>query len=203
MTTRTRAGQLDREIAVSLAKAKSRRHHSTVKDLWDVAMDAFMTGDVARAATITREIVAEHPAQTPTKAFEKALCDATAAVRERYFDLAGVRYPCKSWQGSIYNDKLENDVHNGLVAIYLDGVDGVSPDRGWRMISPAEADRILTKAQRNYIALADQKPMRSEKSRHENRLKRVNDLIQKATAVRDGRADQKMTAEDYAARGRR
>jgi hypothetical protein len=198
-----RGRQLDREIAAALAKPRPLRHHATVKDLWDVVMDAFMIGDVDRAATITREIVAESPSQKPTKTFDKALCDAAPAVRERYFDLAGVRYPCKSWQGSIYNEKIVNGVHNGLVGIYLDGVEGVSPNRGWTMVERANADRILARAQRVYIELADQKPMRSEKSRHENRLKALKDLLDKAVAVREGRAEQKMTAEDYAARRRR
>jgi hypothetical protein len=199
-----RGRQLDREIAAALAKPRSLRHHATVKDLWDVVMDAFMIGDVDRAATITREIVAESQAQKPTKAFEKVLCDAASAVRERYFDLAGVRYPCKSWQGTIYNERLINSVRNGLVAIYLDGVEGVSPDRGgWAMISASEADRILAKARRAYVDLADQKPMRSVKSWRDRHVKELKDLLDKAVAVREGRAEQKMTAEDYAARRRR
>jgi hypothetical protein len=107
-----------------------------------------------------------------------------------------------SWQGTDYNERLINSVHNALVAVYLDGVEGVStPVRGEerRLISPADADRYIAKARVVYAKLVDQKPLRSVKSWHDRHVKALDGLINKAVAVREGRAPQKMTETDYAA----
>ena len=106
------------------------------------------------------------------------------------------------WQGTDYNERRLNSVHNGLVGIYLDGVKGVSPDRGsntaWKMVPAAEADRIIAKARVIYAELVDQKPPRSAKGWHTSKVNELDGLINKAVAVREGRAEQKMTQADYA-----
>ncbi len=105
-----------------------------------------------------------------------------------------------SWQGTDYNEKLFNGVRNLLVAVYLDGVKGVSPDRGyaWKMVSPEDADRYIAKARVVYAKLVDQKPPRVAKAWHESHVKQLDGLINKAVAVREGRTPQKMTVADYA-----
>ena len=103
------------------------------------------------------------------------------------------------WKGTDYNEKIFNSVRNALVGIYLDGVKGVSPDRGRQMISPEEADRYIAKARRVYVELVEQKPPRSAKAFYDHKIKELDDLIEKAVAVREGQRDQKMTEADYAA----
>jgi len=107
------------------------------------------------------------------------------------------------WQGTDYIERRFNGVRNGLVGIYLDGVRGVSPDRGantaWKMVSGADADRIIANARRFYAELVLQKAPRSAKSWHDHKVKELDDLIDKAVAVREGRREQKMTATDYKA----
>jgi len=104
-----------------------------------------------------------------------------------------------SWKGTDYNERLFNSVRNMLVAIYLDGVLGVSPDRGEtrRMVPPDDADRYIAKARRVYAELVDQKAPRGVKSWHEHKVKELDGLINKAVAVREGRSAQKMTEADY------
>ena len=107
------------------------------------------------------------------------------------------------WKGTDYNERIFNRVRNGLVAIYLDGVKGVSPDRGsntaWKMVPPEEADRIIAKARLIYAELVEQKAPRAVKSWLDRKVKELDGLINKAAAIREGRAEQKATAEDYAA----
>ena len=110
--------------------------------------------------------------------------------------------PSGSWQGTEANERAIYSVHNGLVSIYLDGVRGVSPERQGhegKLLSPEEADRILTKARAVYVKLAVQKPPRSVKGWHASKIRELDSLIGKAAAVREGRAEQKMTVADYAA----
>ena len=106
-----------------------------------------------------------------------------------------------SWQGTDYNERLFNSVRNGLVGIYLDGVKGVSPDRGEarRMVPPEDADRIIAKARVVYAKLVDQKAPRAVKGWLERKIKELDGFINKAVAVREGRSAQKMTEADYAA----
>jgi len=104
-----------------------------------------------------------------------------------------------SWQGTDYNERLFNSVRNMLVAVYLDGVRGVSPDRGheWKMVPPEDADRYIAKARIVYAKLVDQKPPRTVKSWHEHKVTELDNLIRKAVSVREGRSAQKMTEADY------
>lgn len=104
-----------------------------------------------------------------------------------------------SWQGTDHNERLFNSVRNMLVAVYLDGVRGVSPDRGEarRMVPPEDADRYIAKARVVYAKLVDQKPPRSVKSWHERKVTELDSLIRKAVSVREGRSAQKMTEADY------
>jgi len=108
-----------------------------------------------------------------------------------------------SWQGTDYNERRFNTVRNGLVAIYLDGVKGVSPERGgntaWKMVPPEEADRIIAKARVIYAEFVGQKASPSVKGWLDHKIKELDGLIRKAAAVREGRAEQKMTADDYVA----
>lgn len=105
------------------------------------------------------------------------------------------------WLGTDYNERLFNGVRNMLVEIYLHGVTGVSPDRGEprRMVPPTDTDRYIAKARTVYVKLVEQKPPHSAKSWHEHKVNELDKLINKAVAVREGRASQKMTKDDYAA----
>jgi hypothetical protein len=107
----------------------------------------------------------------------------------------------KSWLGTEYNEKLFRGAREGLVSIYLDGVVGVSPDRGEarRMVTPERADRTIAIARTNYEKLAGQKAPRSALGWYEHKVRELAGLIDKAIAVREGRMAQKMTEEDYAA----
>lgn len=106
-----------------------------------------------------------------------------------------------SWKGTEYNERRFNSVRNALVHIYLDGVSGVStpvPGEERRLIPPEDADRTIARARVVYAELVDQKPPRSAKSWHASKVKELDGMINKAVAVRDGRAAQRMTAADYA-----
>jgi hypothetical protein len=84
MPTRTRAAQLDRDIADVLRGRGS--HHATrpPDDGWLVARDAILEHDPDRASDIVNEIreVPDHP--KPSRAFKKALHDAPSSVRARF-----------------------------------------------------------------------------------------------------------------------
>jgi hypothetical protein len=106
-----------------------------------------------------------------------------------------------SWLGTDYNERLFNGVRNMLVAVYLDGVKGVSPPvRGEerRLVLPEDADRYIAKARVVYAKLVDQKPLRSVKSWHTRKVKELDGLINKAVAVREGKIPQKQTEASYA-----
>ena len=105
------------------------------------------------------------------------------------------------WHGTDANERRFNGVRNGLVAIYLDGVRGVSPvrsDKAWKQVPPEEADRIISRARAFYVNLVEQKPPRAAKDWHAHKVKELDGLINKAAAVREGRTEQKMTDVDYA-----
>ena len=99
------SAQLDREIASALANksrrrgpaaspggSRPRRYHATLRDEWDVARDAILEHEAARAAQIVRTIREEHGYATPTPT---EFSDATRAVpdevRERFFALVDER----------------------------------------------------------------------------------------------------------------
>jgi len=84
MSRKKTPAQLDREIAQALKPQSQRRHHATVKDLWDVAMDAIMEGDAKRAAKIAKEARQQG---RPTDAFLSALHKAPRAVLAKYLTL--------------------------------------------------------------------------------------------------------------------
>jgi hypothetical protein len=68
--------------------AKTRRIHATMKDQWDVAMDALMEGDARRAAKITQAIRTEHGSTVNApEAFSTAVRKAPQKVRDLYFTL--------------------------------------------------------------------------------------------------------------------
>ena len=72
-----RAAQLDREIAVALAKPRARRHHATMletpDDTWLVVMDALMGRDAQLAADVWNKLYAEEGSTIPPDRFTKAL----------------------------------------------------------------------------------------------------------------------------------
>jgi hypothetical protein len=105
-----------------------------------------------------------------------------------------------AWQGTDANERMINRVHNGLVAIYLDGVKGVSPSRGHdsKMVSAAEADRMITRGREAYLQLVEQTAPRAVKGWLKNKISALGKLLDNAIAVRNG-APQKMTEADYAA----
>lgn len=82
--------QLDREITDAL-RSRPRRHHATMSDSWDVAMDALLEHDPRRAAQIVRQIREEHGVRVlePPK-FSEAVRDAPVEVRQKLF--AGREY---------------------------------------------------------------------------------------------------------------
>ena len=90
--------QIEREIAETLARrgsGRSRRHHATMQevsasDTWDVAMDALLEHDSARAAAVVRDLKKEHGLATMTPAFSKALGKVPENVRRRFEGWAGV-----------------------------------------------------------------------------------------------------------------
>lgn len=93
--------QLNREIAETLARrgsSKSRRHHATMQgasvtsasDTWDVAMDALLEHDAARAADLVLDIKRTHGLATMTPAFSKALNKVPENVRHNFEQQAGV-----------------------------------------------------------------------------------------------------------------
>jgi hypothetical protein len=120
-TRRQRSAVLDREIVAALRKRRKRkRHHSTRKeDLWDVAMDAIIEGDAARAAEVTEEIGTTHRSLAPTQAFSKALHVAPRTVRQRYFDLVGLPGSIDDARPASFPKRLR---HGGYTATFQ-GVD--------------------------------------------------------------------------------
>ena len=102
-----------------------------------------------------------------------------------------------SWQGTEYNERLFNGVRNALVGIYLDGVKGISPDRGHHQVPIDKADAYIEKARAVFAKLVMQIAPRAVKGRHSHQVDELSRLINKAVAVRNG-APQKMTASDYA-----
>ena len=90
-TKRKSHAQLEREIAAALARkpsARLRRHHATVRDDWDVAMDAILEHDPKRAAQIVRAIRAEHGATvSEPAAFSNAVSAAPDKVQNKFFEL--------------------------------------------------------------------------------------------------------------------
>lgn len=89
MRTRKTPARLDREIAHALAQRRSRsRHHATLRDEWDVAMDAVLERDPERAAQIVRAIRAEHGGTAPEPAaFSDVVEAAPERVRRRFLEL--------------------------------------------------------------------------------------------------------------------
>lgn len=88
---KSRAQQLDHEIAAALRRSPRRHHHATTRqagaDDWDVAMDAIFEGDPKRAAQIARRIREEHPTKSATQEFSDALREAPQKVRDKFFEL--------------------------------------------------------------------------------------------------------------------
>lgn len=106
------------------------------------------------------------------------------------------------WDGIDYNEKLYNRVHNMLVDIYLWGVKGTSPDRGYphKMVAAGQADDYIARARVTYAKfVAQTAPRGRAKSWLDRHVTELDNLITKAVAVREGRATQKMTEDDYAA----
>lgn len=84
------SSQLDREIAAALARKRprSRSYHSTMRDSWDVAMDALLEHDPKRASEIVERMREEHGAITETpQAFLDALEQVPFEVRTRFLEL--------------------------------------------------------------------------------------------------------------------
>lgn len=111
------------------------------------------------------------------------------------------------WKGTDANERLENSVHNALVAISLDGVSGVSPKlpgHGHRQVSPAQADQYLERGRR---VLADFESQAMAPGGARGKAQRWMDfkvdelrrLLADAEAVRAGKKPQKMKPEDYEA----
>lgn len=109
------------------------------------------------------------------------------------------------WKGTDANERLENSVHNALVAIALDGVSGVSPElpgHGHRQVSPAQADQYLERGRR---VLADFESQAMAPGGARGKAQRWMDfkidelrrLLADAEAVRAGKKPQKMKPEDY------
>lgn len=108
----------------------------------------------------------------------------------------------QSWQGTDYNERQYNTVHNALVGIINDGVVGVSPaypGYEWHMVPQEKADQYIERGRR---VLADfetqsQAPRGHARRWMENKTDELRRLLAKAEAVRAGTEPQGMTPEKY------
>jgi hypothetical protein len=124
-----------------------------------------------------------------------------AQIKREIDEVLAKKPGSRSWQGTDFNERLVNKVRNALVSIYLDGVVGVSPvigEYGWKQIPPDKADTYLQNGRDALDELASQKVPPSAKGWLTHKGSQLRDLLEKAQAVRDGAAHQKMTAGDYA-----
>lgn len=145
--------------------------------------------EAARAKKSTR---AHARKKTAPAQLDREIAAALAAPAKSQF---------RSWQGTDSNERLVNRVRNGLVAVYLDGVVGVSPivgKYGWKQIEPDRADFYIQKGRRALDELVSQKAPPSVKGWLAHKVHELRDLIEKAQAVREGATHQKMTAGGYA-----
>jgi hypothetical protein len=112
MRTKSRAAQLDRDIAHALQKP---RHQHAVKqpdDEWLVARDAILALDPAQAAVIVNQIRATPDQPKPSRAFKKALHDAPSSVRTVF----EARVP--GWESKLGKIEL-TEKKPGVVEIYV------------------------------------------------------------------------------------
>lgn len=102
MMRKKSSAQLDREIAKALkrpvkGRSKATRIHHALRratdDDWDVAMDAILANNPARAAQIVRNIRQERGMEDATKAFLKAVNQAPASERAAFYALIDARDP--------------------------------------------------------------------------------------------------------------
>ena len=137
-------------------RTKSRVHHSSrlPADEWDVAMDALLEHDSARAADIVLGIKRDHGLATMTPAFSKALGKVPEDVRRRFEGWAGV-VSKKSYDWSSFADGATNAVWGDAYASEIGNLEydetrrALSPSPGGRWIDvlpdPPAAVRILGK----------------------------------------------------------
>ena len=96
-----------------------------------------------------------------------------------------------------------NKVRNWLVGIWLDGVKGISPDRGHAQMSVEKADEGLAKGRTVLAWMEAQRrgPTAEARRYMEDKQDELRRLVKQAEAVRSG-APQKMTSKDYDALSR-
>lgn len=148
-TTRRSKKQLDREIAEVLARrpvrtnrSRSRATMQTIQidkpsDAWDVAMDALLEHDAARAADLVVDIKKEHGIETMTPAFEKTLAKVPASVRTRFEQWAGV-VSKKSYDWKAFADGATNAFWYDT---YASEVENLEYDETRRALSPGPGGR--------------------------------------------------------------
>lgn len=178
--------QLNREIAEALARrppVKPRRHHASVQvvspaDTWDVAMDALLEHDPARAAEIVNRLKTEHGLSTEmTPAFSKALGTVPKAVRAKFENASGIvsKYsydwpaftegatqafwasPYITAVGNLYEDAREQN--NPVIRAAFEAAHrALSPGPGgrWEDVMPEPAPAARTVAKKFAKAVLDQ-----------------------------------------------
>lgn len=135
-----------------------------------------------------------------TERCECPACEGSQALRRSTSHHHATVAKSRPWQGTDYNERRINNVRNGLVSIYLDGVVGVSPvigEHSWRQIQPDRADVYLQRGREVLDELTSQKVPAAARSWYSHNVRQLRDMLEKAQAVRDG-TPQKMTAESYA-----
>jgi len=113
----------------------------------------------------------------------------TGSARRRF----GSAAPTISWQGTDYIEKRLHSVRNALVAVYLNGVRGISDgDVPWArsQVSKDEADRIIGKASDVLAWMKSQKRAPTAHTRHwmQHHTADLGRLLSQVEAVRAGSA---------------
>jgi hypothetical protein len=135
-----------------------------------------------------------------TERCECPACEGSQALRKSTSHHHATVAKSRPWQGTDYNERRINNVRNGLVSIYLDGVVGVSSvigEHSWRQIQPDRADVYLQRGREVLDELTSQKVPAAARSWYSHNVRQLRDMLEKAQAVRDG-TPQKMTTESYA-----
>lgn len=109
------ARRLEAEISAALAQRSRRPHHISrlADDGWLVARDAILVQDPDRASDIVNEIRAAPDYPKPSRAFKKALHDASSSVRSRFEQ----RVP--GWESKLGKAEIIHDKASGKLTLYI------------------------------------------------------------------------------------
>ena len=133
MATKKTPAQLDRDIAHALAQKRraqsTNRHHATVRDEWDVAMDALLERDAERAAEIVASIRQANKlppyaaiSTDATPEFVRALEKTSSVdVRDRFYETLKALQDAASGEFSPPRTMNVVDRHGGFTAVTRGG----------------------------------------------------------------------------------